>query len=92
MLGHPDHLDWRDTPLPHGLTYSLRLDIYNWFERWLKNSNRRIDEEPNVAPEAANTLWTGATGSVVREFSSLRPFDLIKQRATAQPTVDIQYR
>ena len=24
-LGHRDHLAWRDTPLPHGLTYSLRL-------------------------------------------------------------------
>jgi hypothetical protein len=85
VLGHRDHLDWRDTPLPHGLTYSLRLEIYNWFERWLKNSDRRIEEEPTVAPEAASTLWTGATGSVVRDFGSLRPFDVIKQRASRQP-------
>jgi dienelactone hydrolase len=84
ILGRPDHLQWRDTPLPHGLTYSLRVHIYNWFERWLKNSDRRIEEEPPVAPETAKTLWTGATGSVVRDFGSLRPFDLIKQRATAQ--------
>jgi hypothetical protein len=83
ILGHPDHLEWRGTPLPHGLTYSLRVDIYNWFERWLKNSDRRIEEEPAIAPEAARTLWTGATGSVVRDFGSLRPFDLIQQRATA---------
>ncbi len=82
ILGHPDHLDWRDTPLPHGLTYSLRLDIYNWFQRWLKKSDRQIEEEPPVAPESANALWVGATGSVVRDFGSLRPFDLIKRRAT----------
>jgi dienelactone hydrolase len=83
ILGHPDHLHWRDTPLPHGLTYSLRLDIYNWFERWLKKSDRQIEEEPPVTPEAASTLWVGATGSVVRDFGSLRPFDLIRRRATA---------
>lgn len=84
ILGHPDHLAWRDTPLPHGLTYSLRVDIYNWFERWLKNSDRRIEEEPAVTPEAASTLWAGAIGSVVRDFGSLRPFDLIQKRATAR--------
>lgn len=86
ILGHRDHLDWRDTPLPHGLTYSLRLEIYNWLERWLKNSDRRIEAEPSVATEAARTLWTGATGSVVRDFGSLRPFNLIKKRATTQGT------
>jgi dienelactone hydrolase len=82
ILGHPDRLGWRDTPLPHGLTYSLRVDIYNWFERWLKNSDRRIEEEPAVAPETAKALWTGASGNVARDFGSLRPFDVIKRRAT----------
>ncbi len=81
LLGHPEHLAWRSTPLPHGLTYSLRLEIYNWFERWLKNSERRITEEPPVAPEPANLLWTGPTGSVVRDYNSLRPIDFIKQTA-----------
>jgi dienelactone hydrolase len=80
-LGHRDHLDWRDTPLPHGLTYSLRLDIYNWFERWLKGATRRIDTEPPVAPEAAEALWTGPAGNVIRDYRSLRPIDLIRQRA-----------
>jgi dienelactone hydrolase/pimeloyl-ACP methyl ester carboxylesterase len=83
LLGHPEHLAWRSTPLPHGLTYGLRLEIYNWFERWLKNSERRIAEEPPVAPEPANLLWTGPTGSVVRDYNSLRPIDLIKQTTAA---------
>jgi dienelactone hydrolase len=81
-LGHPDRLAWRSTPLPHGLTYSLRLEIYNWFERWLKRSERRITEEPPVSPEPANLLWSGASGSVVRDYNSLRPIDLIRQAAT----------
>ncbi len=84
ILGASDHLDWRDTPLPHGLTYSLRVDIYNWFERWLRKSDRKIEEEPPVAPETPNALWAGSTGSVVRDFGSLRPFDLIKRRAAAE--------
>lgn len=83
ILGHPDRLAWRATPLPHGLTYSLRLEIYNWFERWLKNSTTRIEQEPPVAPEPAKVLWTGRSGNVARDFNSLRPLDLIKQTAAA---------
>jgi dienelactone hydrolase len=93
LLGHADHLAWRSTPLPHGLTYGLRLEIYNWFERWLKHSERRIAEEPPVAPEPANVLWTGPTGSVVRDYNSLRPIDLIKQTAAAiHPGGDTPFR
>ncbi len=82
-LGRPDQLAWRSTPLTHGLTYSLRLGIYNWFERWLKRSDRPIEAEPPVAPEADSALWVGPTGNVTRDFSSLRPFDLVKQKAIA---------
>jgi dienelactone hydrolase len=81
VLGKRDHLEWLDTPLPHGLSYSLRLDTYNWFERWLKRSERKIENEPPVEPEPESALWAGATGNVFRDFDSLRPFDLIKQGA-----------
>jgi len=86
LLGQPDRLAWRSTPLTHGLTYSLRLGIYNWFERWLKNSEHPIEEEPPVAPEADSALWVGTTGNVTRDFSSLRPFDMVKQK-----TVTVQH-
>ena len=82
-LGHRDRLDWGSTPLPHGLTYGLRLQTYNFFERWLKKSDRVIDREPMVAPEKDNVLWAGATGSVVKDFGSLRPIDLIREEAHA---------
>jgi len=108
ILGHPECLGWRSTPLPHGLTYELRVEIYNWFERWLKQSDRQITEEPPVSVEAENLLWTGATGNVTRDHQSLRPFDLVKQSAASvrrgssmtsrdvlpfvQPPGDLQFR
>lgn len=79
-LGHRDRLEWQDTPLPHGLTYSLRLDIYNWFERWLKNSSKPIDSEPEVASEPAEALWTGPAGNVIRDYNSRTPFDLVQEQ------------
>ena len=83
ILGHPDCLGWRSTPLPHGLTYELRLEVYKWFDRWLKQAARQIEEEPPVAVEPDRVLWTGATGNVARDYNSLRPIDLIKRSATA---------
>jgi hypothetical protein len=82
ILGYRDRLSWRSTPLPHALSYELRLDIYNWFERWLKGSERRIEEESPVVPEAEAALWVGPTGNVARDYGSLRPFDLAKRKAT----------
>ena len=82
-LGGSESLAWRSTPLTHGLTYSLRLGIYNWFERWLMKSGRVIETEPAVSPESDRQLWVGPTGNVTRDFGSLRPFDLVRRRAAA---------
>lgn len=82
-LGCSEKLAWRSTPLTHGLTYSLRLEIYNWFERWLMKSNRLIEAEPDVSPEEDRQLWVGRTGNVTPDFGSLRPFDLIRERASS---------
>ena len=81
ILGHRDRLQWRDTPLPHGLTYSLRLETYNWFGRWLKDSAPPVEAEPPVMPEAAEALWAGPTGNAIKDYGSLRPFDLVQERA-----------
>jgi cephalosporin-C deacetylase-like acetyl esterase len=83
LLGQPDHLSWNSTPLPHSLTYALRLGIYNWFGRWILRSDRTITEEPAVAPEAEAVLWAGATGNVSRDFGSLRVFDFVKSKTAA---------
>lgn len=81
ILGHRDRIRWSDTPLPHSLTYSLRLEIYNWFERWLKNSDRPIGKEPPVEPESETTLWAGAHGNVFRDFEAALPCERIRERA-----------
>jgi dienelactone hydrolase len=80
-LGQRDHLKWCGSPLPHSLNYSFRLNIYNWFEIWLKKSDRQIEMEPDVAPENPHVLWVGATGNVSRDFGSVRTFDMVRQRA-----------
>lgn len=81
VLGHREKVAWRDTPLPHGLAYNLRLQIYNWFARWLKGSAEVVAEEPPVRVEADETLWCTETGSVVRSLSSETPFTLTRALA-----------
>ena len=81
LLGHPEHLAWGTSPLPHGLTLELRVATYNWFERWLKSSPQQIVEEPHAAIQSPPALWAGKTGSVFSDFGSVRPFDLIKRMA-----------
>lgn len=85
-LGAPDHLQFFDTPLPHGLSYGLRVAIYNWFERHLKNSAWKIEEEPPTSPEPEQTLWCGKTGNTARDFGAKTPFQLLKARADAIAT------
>jgi dienelactone hydrolase len=82
-LGAPGHLTWFETPLPHGLSYSMRVAIYNCFERGLKHSERKIDEEPPTAPEKEETLWCGPTANHVRDFKGKTPFVLTRERAAA---------
>jgi dienelactone hydrolase len=81
VFGVPDRLGWNSTPMTHGLTYSLRLGIYNWFERWLLHSERNITAEPPVSPEPDQTVWVSKTGNVTRDFDGLKPFDWVKQNA-----------
>jgi dienelactone hydrolase len=80
-LGHAERLQWSDTPLPHGLSYYPRLRVYQFFEKWLKNSDRIIEQEPETAPEDERTLWAGPTGNVVRDFESKTPLQLVQERS-----------
>jgi dienelactone hydrolase len=81
-MGHGDHLAWADTPLPHGLSYDSRLQIYNWFGRYLKGDGSPVKEEPPVAPEPDKTLWVSGSGNVVKSFESETPFTLNRARAS----------
>ncbi|HTS67193.1 MAG TPA: acetylxylan esterase [Candidatus Acidoferrales bacterium] len=82
-LGARDHLQAFETPLPHSLSYPLRLAIYNWFEKHLKGNTKAIEEEPPTNPEPDETLWCGATGNVIRDFGGKSAFDITASHARA---------
>jgi len=79
-LGAVDRLAWVDTPLPHGLAYDSRMQVYNWFARWLKHETAPVTEEPATAPEKDQVLWVSESGSMVRSFHSETPFTLNRAR------------
>jgi dienelactone hydrolase len=88
-LGHGDRLQWVDSPLPHNLAYDTRLQVYTWFERWLKGGKERVEQEPPVAPEEDRTLWVAESGNVVRTFGGLTPFAMNKARAVEKTPADL---
>jgi dienelactone hydrolase len=87
-LGAADRLKFFESPLPHGLSYALRLAVYNWFEKFLNGSDRLIGDEPATSPETDQTLWCGPTGNAVRDFGGKTPFALVRERARGIPTPD----
>ncbi|MGC4050331.1 MAG: acetylxylan esterase [Paludibaculum sp.] len=80
-LGAAGALSWADTPLPHGLSYDSRLQMYNWMLRHLKGEAKEITQEPAVAPEPDSNLWATPDASVVSTFGGATPFSLTRQRA-----------
>jgi len=90
VLGHGDRLRWSSSPLPHELAFDTRIEVYNWFERWLKGGQKRIEQEPPVAPEEDRTLWVTESGNVVRTFGSLTPFAINKERVVENTPADLR--
>ncbi len=83
VLGAVKNLALSDTPLPHGLSYDSRLQMYNWFLRHLADSDKQVEQEPDVKPEDDATLYVSSSGNMVRSFGGETPFSLTKQRAAA---------
>ena len=81
LLGHPERLAWFATPLPHGLSYDMRMQIYKWFGRWLKGDTQPVVEEPETSPERDETLFVSESGSMVKSFRSETPFTLNRKHA-----------
>ncbi len=84
VLGHRDRLAWFATPLPHGLSYDMRMQIYNWFGRWLKGESRPVAEEPPTSPERDETLYVSETGNVVGWLHGETPFTLNRKYAVTK--------
>ena len=83
LFGASKLLSWTDTPLPHGLSYDSRLQMYNWMLRHLKGAPEPIGKEPDVEPEPDSKLWVSKTGNLVRSIGGETPFTLTKQRAVS---------
>jgi dienelactone hydrolase len=89
-LGAPDRLSWFATPLPHGLTYDMRMQIYNWFGRWLKGDSKPLAEEPETSPETDATLFVSASGSMLRSFDSETPFTLNRKHPVTKSPANLE--
>jgi hypothetical protein len=88
-LGHADQIGWFGTPLPHGFSLDLRMQMYNWFARWLKGESQPLTEEPVIPAETEETLFVAATGSVVQSFHGETPFTLNRKRSLSKSPVDL---
>ncbi|MEO8127000.1 MAG: alpha/beta fold hydrolase [Bryobacteraceae bacterium] len=78
VMGQLGQIAWADTPLPHGLSYDSRLQVYSWLARWLKGESAPVTEEPAVNPEPDATLNIAESGNVVKSFGGATPFTLNK--------------
>jgi dienelactone hydrolase len=88
-LGYADRIAWFGTPLPHGFSYNLRMQMYNWFARWLKGESEPVSEEPVVKAESEETLFVSATGSMVQSFHGETPFTLNRKRNLKKTPADL---
>lgn len=82
LLESPERIQYYESPLPHALSYVLRLELYRWLAKWLQTDDGPIDNEPHVAPDPDNELWAAPSGSVIRDFGSLSAFDVVRARTT----------
>ncbi len=80
-LGAGEKLEWAGTPLPHGLAYDTRMQVYNWFTRWLKGSAQPVTVEPPVTPEPDANTWATDSGNVVKSLRGHTPFAINRTRA-----------
>jgi dienelactone hydrolase len=90
-LGHPERIAWRDSLLPHGLSYDLRLSTYNWLRRWLQGKAEPLTEEPAVAALPDRELFVSPNGNVVKAFGGETPATLARKvpRRSMDPKVEL---
>ena len=88
-LGHPDRLAWFGSPLPHGFSFDLRMQMYNWFARWLKGESQPVPGEPAIPAESEETLFVSASGSMAKSFRGETPFTLNRKRSLPKSPLDL---
>src|SRR3954452_16877885 len=84
ILGASENLRWSSTPLPHGLAYDSRLELYNWLQQHLHGTSQRVTAEPAADQEPEKNLWVTHSGSVVRDWHGETPLQFIRQAANSR--------
>ena len=85
--GRAAHLEWIESPLPHGLSYDMRMHIYRWFRLHLQGIAAPLAEEPTVSAERDQTLYATAGGNTVRDLGSFTPRQLAIARLDEKPAI-----
>jgi hypothetical protein len=62
----------------------MRMQIYNWFGRWLKGDKAPVETEPPTAPEREQVLFVSASGSVTQSFDGETPFSLNRKKTVVK--------
>lgn len=78
-MGHADRIAWHDSPLPHGVSYDMRLHTYNWMRRWLQGNETPITEEPTVSALPDRELFATKVGNVVVALKGETPASLARK-------------
>ena len=84
VLGANDHISWRSTPLPHGISWDIRMLTYNFMRRHLQGRTDILSEEPPGVPEPERLLWASETGNIVKSLHGETPFSLNRKRILAK--------
>lgn len=85
-LGRAGDIGWYETPLPHGLAYDYRMQIYNWLGRYLLPGFQPVQEEPAATPEPDRNVWVTPNNSVVKDLHSATPFAILSRRPVRRET------
>ncbi len=85
--GRSANLEWIESPLPHGLSYDIRMHIYRWFRLHLQGIAAPLAEEPAVNAELDRTLYATQSGNTVRDLGSLTPRQLAVARLQEKPVI-----
>lgn len=80
----PELLQWYESPLPHGLGYNVRMEIYNFLLRHLQGRTTPLEKEPPTSAEPDTTLFA-ARGNVSK-LNSKTPFMLSRELAESIKT------
>jgi dienelactone hydrolase len=73
ILGKDANLDWVESPIPHGLSYNVRMEIYRWFRLHLQGVKEVLKAEPEVRIEKDEDLQASRTGNVIRDLKTETP-------------------